>query len=180
MKVISMEKYFKKGNFCFILLFLLGCNRAAEISKRDLYFDDHQIQEEVSEKDIASIQEVLFSFLNILHQNKPLNLLELISIEDGIYVDLKAHLSYADFKKQLMDETSYVFQLFFTGNSEGDIATKSIREILQNRDIVYDVFFYSKAECEIYLETVDGERIFELTPPILRKKQGRWFMARSF
>lgn len=175
-----MEKYFKKGNLFLILLFLLGCNRAAEITKRDLYFDDVRIQKEVSDEDLLSMHEVLYSFLESLHQNKPLNLLKLVSTEDGIYVDLKAHLSYADFKKQLMDNRSYVYQLFFKGSSESGIATKSIREILQNKNIVYDMFFYSKAECEIYLETVKGEKLFELTPPILRKKQGRWFMVRSF
>jgi hypothetical protein len=180
LKAINMEKYFKKGSVYILLTLLFACNSAATISSRNIYFDDISTKNEISDQDFNSIDRILFAFINSLHQKKPNSLLRLISMEDGIYIDLKAHLSYNEFNQQLTNKNSYVMKLFFTGSRENGIQIKPIREILQNQNIVYDIFFYSKAECEIYLETEQGEKLFELTPPILRKKKGRWYLTRSF
>lgn len=175
-----MAIYYKRNNLLILcILFLMNCQRSAVFSPRSVYYDSDTIKAEVTENDLVQIHEKLENFANAIHEVQPAKIIQLVHKESGIFLDLKAQYSYEKLTQDLYQPTSYAYRLFFKKTSNNHEEMRSIREILANQRVIFDIFFHHQAECEIYIEDEFGSAFFELTPPILQKHGDTWYFARS-
>ncbi|MFB5651844.1 hypothetical protein ACE5IS_14445 [Leptospira wolffii] len=111
---------------------------------------------------------------------------EIVSVKEGIYLDLKGHWSREDLIRELATENNY-FQTYFFDREllqkqKNSSEVRTVRDLLlQSGGIVADLYFESSSACEVKLRFKENSKLEkELINPYFVKSEGKWYLYRLF
>nr|WP_243396671.1 hypothetical protein [Leptospira wolffii] len=111
---------------------------------------------------------------------------EIVSVKEGIYLDLKGHWSREDLIRELTTENNY-FQTYFFDREllqkqKNSSEVRTVRDLLlQSGGIVADLYFESSSACEVKLRFKENSKLEkELINPYFVKSEGKWYLYRLF
>ncbi len=125
-----------------------------------------------------TIRGLLGELIEAILRSQPEKLKDLVHKTEGLYVDFKAHWSYARLVKEIASQKGYLYETIF---SKEDSA--SVYHILQSyKEISLKLYFYrqdSKELCEVVLSNEAGlDTGYPLHNPVFIKKKGKWYVFR--
>ena len=137
------------------------------------------------QKDSHEITSILNDIQNGILKDDLSILLNHVNKQKGVYIDLKAHKTYAELKKQIEDPDSYLNTFFLysdklkkTTNDSKQVAIKDI--LSSQKNIKIELFFNETGdECEarIFLERKKKEN-YRLNNPYFVKIKDKWYIYR--
>lgn len=133
--------------------------------------------------DKKAILELLDRFYTALKTKEVVAVSKLIDQKSGVYVDLKAKRSYAEFVAELQNPDGY-FVLFFLETKRlrkftNDKKQVAVRDILRKARSIEVEFHFNKKEdlCEVKLKP-NGKFNFRLNNPVFIFRNTRWYFYR--
>ncbi len=111
---------------------------------------------------------------------------DLVSMENGLYVDLKGHLTYAKLLEEIQAKDSY-FEIFFF-NSEKlkkekkTESVKTVRDLLLlSEGLMAEIYYETKESAEVKMRFQRNQKWErDLNTVILTKKGEKWWVERLF
>jgi len=109
-----------------------------------------------------------------------------VSSEKGLYIDLKAHLSYADLVKEVNKKDSY-FEVFFFDTKKlkkeknSDLA-RTVRDVLLlSEGLFAEMYYESDTAVEVKLRFQKNKKFEnDLNTLYFSKEGGKWYIERLF
>jgi hypothetical protein len=111
---------------------------------------------------------------------------EEVSRDAGLFVDVKAHRTYADLVRELKDPDGYLNTFYLDSAKlaarKNDPDSLAVRDILRlTRTVRADLYMNRQADCEVKLHLVDAPgKSYYLNSPVFIKESGRWYVAQLF
>lgn len=144
---------------------------------------DSTIKKGTSDIEILKIINFLVeSTINRDYSKLPL----VVSSENGLYIDLKAHLSYADLVKEVNKKDSYFEVFFFNTNKlkkekNSDIV-KTVRDVLVlSEGLLAEMYYESDSAVEVRLRFLKNKKFEnDLNTLYFSKLGGKWYVERLF
>jgi len=144
---------------------------------------DPTIKKGTSDIEILKILNFLVeSTVNRDYSKLPL----VVSSEKGLYIDLKAHLSYADLVKEVKRKDSYFEVFFFDTNKlkkekNSDIV-KTVRDVLVlSEGLLAEMYYESDTVVEVKLRFQKNKKFENDLNTLYFSKQGeKWYVERLF
>jgi hypothetical protein len=144
---------------------------------------DPTIKKGASDIEILKIINFLVeSTINRDYSKLPL----VVSSENGLYIDLKAHLSYADLVKEVNKKDSYFEVFFFNTNKlkkekNSDIV-KTVRDVLiLSEGLLAEMYYESDSAVEVRLRFLKNKKFEnDLNTLYFSKLGGKWYVERLF
>jgi len=144
---------------------------------------DPTIKKGTSDIEILKILNFLVeSTVNRDYSKLPL----VVSSENGLYIDLKAHLSYADLVKEVNKKDSYFEVFFFNTNKlkkekNSDIV-KTVRDVLVlSEGLLAEMYYESDSAVEVRLRFLKNKKFEnDLNTLYFSKQGGKWYVERLF
>ncbi len=110
-----------------------------------------------------------------------------VSRDAGLFVDVKAHRSYADLERELKDPEGYLNTFYLDSAKlaakQNDPESLAVRDILRlTRTVRADLYMNRQGDyCEVKLHLVDAPgKSYYLNNPVFIKESGRWYVAQLF
>ena len=144
---------------------------------------DPTIKKGTSDIEILKILSFLVeSTVNRDYSKLPL----VVSSENGLYIDLKAHLSYSDLVKEINKKDSYFEVFFFNTNKlkkekNSDIV-KTVRDVLVlSEGLLAEMYYESDSAVEVKLRFLKNKKFEnDLNTLYFSKQGGKWYVERLF
>ena len=144
---------------------------------------DPTIKKGTSDIEILKILNFLVeSTVNRDYSKLPL----IVSLEKGLYIDLKAHLSYDDLIKEVNKKVSYFEVFFFDTNKlkkekNSDIV-KTVRDVLVlSEGLLAEMYYESDTVVEVKLRFQKNKKFEnDLNTLYFSKQGGKWYVERLF
>jgi SHS2 domain-containing protein len=144
---------------------------------------DPTIKKGTSDIEILKILNFLVeSTVNRDYSKLPL----IVSLEKGLYIDLKAHLSYDDLIKEVNKKVSYFEVFFFDTNKlkkekNSDIV-KTVRDVLVlSEGLLAEMYYESDTVVEVKLRFQKNKKFENDLNTLYFSKQGeKWYVERLF
>ncbi|MDH5721376.1 MAG: hypothetical protein OEZ13_12285 [Spirochaetia bacterium] len=136
----------------------------------------------ISSEEIRSRLEAL---IKAIIQKDIKTVISQVHKEVGAYADIKAHMIYQNIAKEI-DNSKGILHIIFWKTDKlrekyPDIEISSYQEIFSSsHEIALDLFFFSKEECEIYLDFENRPPSGILGNPIYHRIDNRWYLKRIF
>lgn len=146
-------------------------------------FIDPTIKKGTSDIEILKILKFLVeSTINRDYSKLPM----FVSPENGLYIDLKAHLSYADLVREVNKKDSY-FEVFFfdTKKLKKEKKSDSVRTVrdvlLLSEGLFAEMYYDSETAVEVKLRFQKNKKLEnELNTLYFSKQRGQWYVERLF
>lgn len=110
-----------------------------------------------------------------------------VSRDAGLFVDLKAHRTYADLERDLQNPDGYLNTYYLDSAKlaakKNDPNSIAVRDVLRlTRTVRADLFMNREGDyCEVKLHLVDApSKSYYLNNPVFIKEAGRWYVAQLF
>lgn len=110
-----------------------------------------------------------------------------VSRDAGLFVDLKAHRTYADLELELKNPDGYLNTYYLDSAKlaakKNDPNSLAVRDVLRlTRTVRADLFLNRDGDyCEVKLHLVDAPaKSYYLNNPVFIKEAGRWYVAQLF
>lgn len=110
-----------------------------------------------------------------------------VSRDAGLFVDLKAHRSYADLERELKNPDGYLNTYYLDSAKlaakKNDPNSLAVRDVLRlTRTVRADLYMNRDGDyCEVKLHLVDApSKSYYLNNPVFIKEAGRWYVAQLF
>ena len=144
---------------------------------------DPTIKKGTSDIEILKILNFLVeSTVNRDYSKLPL----IVSLEKGLYIDLKAHLSYDDLVKEVNKKDSYFEVFFFDTNKlkkekNSDIV-KTVRDVLVlSEGLLAEMYYESDTVVEVKLRFQKNKKFEnDINTLYFSKQGGKWYVERLF
>jgi hypothetical protein len=151
--------------------------------KLGFIYIDPTIKKGTSDIEILKILNFLVeSTVNRDYSKLPL----VVSLENGLFIDLKAHLSYADLVKEVNKKDSYFEVFFFNTNKlkkekNSDIV-KTVRDVLVlSEGLLAEMYYESDTAVEVKLRFQKNKKLEnDLNTLYFSKQGGKWYVERLF
>ncbi|WP_246028209.1 hypothetical protein [Leptospira fletcheri] len=111
---------------------------------------------------------------------------DLVSEEDGIYIDLKGHWDRARLKTELSAKDNYFRTYFFDREAlekeKNHTDVRTVRDLLlSSGGIEVDFYFETPQACEVKFKFQENRKWeSELINPYFTKRKGKWYVHRLF
>lgn len=136
---------------------------------------------ETGDRDLYELLESLRMLISMTEKKDLAHLPTMISKKEGVFIDLKAHVSYDQLVKEVAKPDGY-FQNFYFDTDRlrkrtGDETQISVRDLLlSTRRIRVDLFKDPGGKrCEMKLHLLDHPELdFRLNNPVFIKEGGAW------
>ncbi len=192
--VFSKTKSSKKIIIIFLFFFLFySCSTLREPSNYDnpkkinlklgTILIDPTIKKGTSDIEILKILNFLVeSTLNRDYSELPM----FVSPEKGLYIDLKAHLSYVDLIKEIKKKDSYFDIFFFDSNKlkkeKNSDSVKTVRDVLVlSEGLIAELYYESDSTVEVRIRFQKNKKFEnDLNTLYFSKQDGKWFVERLF
>ncbi|MBX7058648.1 MAG: hypothetical protein K1X75_11330 [Leptospirales bacterium] len=139
------------------------------------------------EADVQAVFALLDAMVQMTFRQDLSELPQRVSQQDGLWVDLKAHRSFAELQAELADPGSYLRTAYLDTRGlralSGNESSLSVRDVLRTtRKLRATLFMEASGQtCEAKLELADApERSYYLNNPIFIKRDGVWYILRLF
>ena len=135
-------------------------------------------------------EKIIFDLTNLLIkytiQKDYSRLPELVSTEQGLFIDLKGYLGIEDLKKELQNKNSY-FEIFFfnrnlLANEKNSSDVRTVRDLLfLAGELRMEYYYESELAVEVKLKFRDNRKYEnELNNLYFIKSGNKWFIHRLF
>lgn len=133
-----------------------------------------------------AIHALLDTLVKMVHNKNFSKLPEYLDKEAGLWVDLKAHRTYDQVVKEVVNPDSYLNVYFLDSvrlqARTGDIDKLAVRDVLHRTQIIkVQIHEEGDGEFEMQLHLSDAPGYnYYLNNPVFLKKGNRWFIYRMF
>ena len=109
-----------------------------------------------------------------------------VSSENGLYIDLKAHLSYTDLVKEINKKDSYFEVFFFDTNKlkkeKSSDLVRTVRDLLLlSEGLLAEMYYESDTTVEVKLRFQKNKKLEnDLNTLYFSKQGGKWYVERLF
>lgn len=135
----------------------------------------------------ARVLELMRELLGLLATENLAGLNDHISRSQGLYVDLKAHKTFAEIEKDVRNPTGYLRTYYLNSESLRERTDEpeqlAIRDVFKlTRVVTADVYLQSdRKQCELRLRLEDApSKSYYLNNPVFIQENGQWFIYRLF
>lgn len=160
------------------------CQKPPTYSLQGYFFvgtpDEASAQAE-NPKIITAIQEIITAII----EERPEQLLRYVNQKEGAIIDAKAVVGYSQVAVALTDRNAQLYRVLWDDKYWKEIAPRdnirSYRKIFSSAgEIRIGIFYYSATECEVRLDFKNRPTMGIMGNPILRKRDGRWYLMNFF
>lgn len=163
---------------------VMGCQQPPSYSLQGYFFvgtPDEAAAKEENPKIVAAIQEIITAII----EAKPELILKYINEKEGAIIDAKAVVPYAQVAVALTDPKAQLYRVLWDDKYWKEVAPRdnirSYRKIFSSAgEIRIGIFYYSATECEVRLDFKNRPTMGIMGNPILRKRDGRWYLMNFF
>lgn len=136
---------------------------------------------EENPKIMAALEDIIGGIVD----EKPERILAYVNRKEGAIIDAKAFVPYAQVAVALTDPKAQLHRVFWDAVYWQETAPKdnirSYRSVFSRAgEIRVGIFYYSADECEVRLDFKNRPAMGLMSNPILRKRDGRWFIMNMF
>lgn len=196
-----MSSYLKTGFYCLfkfssIFLFSIICILLITCSKPTQFEDrlvlgsvlDRTNQETTRPEDVKQITYILRDIFDSIQRRDLSQLPNYVNPEKGIWVDLKAEKTMAEFEQDIANPLGYVNVYYLKTtelqNRTNDNTQKSLYDLINDSTKIKADFFFQHNECEVRFTIQEPKELTEesyrFNNAYFIENNGKWFLYRLF
>jgi hypothetical protein len=172
---------------CFLVLACCKPDRFAErlVTGQSYNRSNQEVNREQDRKEIFGLLQNMFEAV----EKKDLSdLNRMIHAEKGVWIDLKARKTAAEFAADLANPDGYVNTYYLNTDAlrrkTGETDQLSIGDLIAESDRIRADLFFQEDECEVRLTIERPERLssqsYRFNNPYFIRQDGRWYLYRLF
>lgn len=161
---------------------LVSSSSRINVSLGNVYMSNKFLRGNSDQEILKILQFLVDSTLQKDYHKLP----DLVSVEKGLYVDLKGHLSYPKLLEEINAKNSY-FEIFFFDSEKlkkekKTESVKTVRDLLLLSDgLLAEIYYESSNSAEVRLRFQKNKKWEgDLNTLILAKKEEKWWVERLF
>lgn len=140
------------------------------------------------EDDVKEIHGLLREMFDAVEKKDLSSLNGMIDARKGVWVDLKAEKTAAEFAADLADPAGYVNTYYLNTEAlkrrTGESDQKALRDLIDESDRIRADLFFQSEECEVRLTIEKPESLkaqsYRFNNAYFIKENGRWYLYRLF